>query len=97
MKRSMTTPRVVFLQMSTNTRPPFFNHPSTFHAPDLFHCDVACKAMWQSHVNPRGCLCGAEVARMRGSATRVHADAQVAPRDSVRGLGVMGPWVRGPR
>ena len=38
----------------------------------------------------------AEVARTCGRATRVHADAQVAPHGSVRGLRVMGPRVSGP-
>ena len=35
---------------------------------------------------PRRCLGGVEVAQTCGRATRVHANARVAPRGSVRGL-----------
>ena len=42
--------------------------------------DLACKATWQSHASPHGRLGGANEARTRGKATRVHADAWVAPR-----------------
>ena len=35
------------------------------------------KATWQRHVDPHERLCGADVARTRGRATRVHADARV--------------------
>ena len=55
-------------------------------------CDMARKATWQRHADPR-----AEVARTPGRATQVHADARVAPRGNVRGWQVMGPWVSGPR
>ena len=43
---------------------------------DLRECNMARKAMWQRRASPRG----AQVARTRGRATRVHGDAQVAPR-----------------
>ena len=39
-------------------------------------CDAACKATWQSHASPRGARWLGHVAK----ATRVHADARVAPR-----------------
>ena len=55
------------------------------------------KATWQRQADPCERLCGAEVARKRGRATRVHADAQVVPRGGVRGLRVMGPQVSGPK
>ena len=42
-------------------------------------------------LEPTRRLGGAEVARARGRATRVHADAQVAARGSVRGLEGEGP------
>ena len=57
---------------------------------DMHVCDVARKATWQSHASPRGRLHGAEVGQTHGNARRVHADAPVAPRGSVRGLRVMG-------
>ena len=55
---------------------------------------MACKATWQRHANPRERLRGAEVARTRGKATGVDADAQVAPR-GMRSSGwqMMGPRV----
>ena len=40
---------------------------------------------------PTQCLGGTKVARTRGRTTQVHADAQVAPRGSVRGLASEGP------
>ena len=40
---------------------------------------------------PTRCLGGEEVSWMRGRATRVHADARVVPRGSVRGLAGDGP------
>ena len=42
-------------------------------------CIMARKATWQRHADPREPLCGAEVAWTRSRATRVHADARVAP------------------
>ena len=49
----------------------------------------------QGHVaklcEPTRRLDGAEVVWTRGRATRVHADARVAPRGSVRGLASEGP------
>ena len=55
----------------------------------------------QGHVaeprEPTRRLCGAEVVRTRGKATRVHADAQVAPHgERVIGLAGEGPRVSGP-
>ena len=60
---------------------------------------MARKATWQRHADPRERLRGTEVARTRGRATRVHADAQVAPRRmrGASGWQVMGPRVSGPR
>ena len=49
-------------------------------------CDMACKAMWQRHTDPR-----MEVTRTRGRVTRVHADAQVAPTWQCEGLAGDGP------
>ena len=46
---------------------------------DLCGCDMARKATWKCHVDPRKHLSGMEVARTRDRATRVHADARVAP------------------
>ena len=46
---------------------------------DLRGCDMACKATWQRHADPREQLRGAEVARTYGRAMGVHADARVAP------------------
>ena len=60
-------------------------------------CDMARKDTWQCHADPRERLHGAEVTRTRGRATRVHADAPVAPCGGVRGLRVMGPRFSGPR
>ena len=54
--------------------------------------DVARKATWQRHADPR-----AEVTRTRDKTTRVHANTRVVPRGSVRGAGrwrahgLMGP------
>ena len=53
---------------------------------------MACKATCQSRASPRD----AQVARMRGKATRVHADARMAPRgmrgaDTLRAHGLVGP------
>ena len=49
----------------------------------------------QGHVaeprEPTRRLGGAEVARTRGRAMRVHANARVAPRGNVRGLAGEGP------
>ena len=49
----------------------------------------------QGHVaelrEPTRRLGGAEVARTRGRAMRVHAGAQVAPHSSVRGMAGEGP------
>ena len=56
-------------------------------------CDMARKATWQGHAGPRERLRGAKVARTRGKATRVHADARVVPRGRESGLRVMGPRV----
>ena len=42
-------------------------------------CDMARKAMWQRHEDPRERLCGTNVARTRGRATRAHADTRVVP------------------
>ena len=42
-------------------------------------------------------LCGTKVARTRGRASRVHANARVAPRGRDSGWQVMGPRVSGPR
>ena len=48
---------------------------------------MARKATWLCHADPR-----AEVARTRGSATRVHADARVASRgESSFGMAGDGP------
>ena len=49
-------------------------------------CDMARKATWQHHADPR-----AKVAQTRGKATRVHANARVAPCGSVKGLAGDGP------
>ena len=38
-------------------------------------CDMARKAMWQSHADPHERLHGADVAWTRGRAMRAHADA----------------------
>ena len=55
-------------------------------------CDMVHKATWQSHASPHGRLCGVDVARTRGGATRVHVDAVVAPRGKcVFGLADDGP------
>ena len=60
-------------------------------------CDMACKATWQCHADPREHLHGTEVARTRGRAMRVDGDARAAPRGmSVRlasdePMGTMGP------
>ena len=67
-----------------------------FIARDPRGCNVARKATWQRHASPCKRLRGSEVARMRGNATRVHSDAWVAPRGSVRGLRVMGHGLVGP-
>ena len=53
---------------------------------------MVCNATWQRHADPR-----VEVPWTRGRDTQVHADAQVAPRGSVRGWQVMGPRVSGPK
>ena len=59
---------------------------------------MACKATWQSHASPRGRLRGVDVVQTRDGATRVHADAWVAPHGKrVFGLvgdgptGIVGP------
>ena len=57
-------------------------------------CDVARKAMWQSHASPRERLRGVEVAQTCGRAMQVHADAWVTPcgeRERVTGLASEGP------
>ena len=46
---------------------------------DPRRCDIARKALWQCHADPRECLRAADVAQTRGRAKRVHADAWVAP------------------
>ena len=46
---------------------------------DLRGCDIACKATWLCHADPRERLHGVDVARTRGRATQAHADAWVAP------------------
>ena len=65
---------------------------------DPRECNMAHKATWQCHVNPRERLRRAEVVRTRGRATRVHVDTRVAPRGKrVFGLvsdgptGIVGP------
>ena len=49
----------------------------------------------QGHVaeprEPTRCASDAQVARTRGRATRVHADARVAPGEDERGLAGEGP------
>ena len=52
---------------------------------------MAHKTTWQRHADPHERLRGTEVARMRGRATRVHADARVAPRGMNDGLAGDGP------
>ena len=54
-------------------------------------CDMACKATWQRHADPRERLCGAEVAWTRGKATRVHVDARMAPMWQCERLAGDGP------
>ena len=60
---------------------------------DLRGCDMARKAMWQSHASPRWCLGGTDVAWTRGKTTRAHGNARVAPTWQEEWLGrqVMGP------
>ena len=41
---------------------------------------MARKGTWQSHASAGGRMGGVNVAGMRGKATRLHADATVAPR-----------------
>ena len=63
---------------------------------DPHACDMASK--WQSHAGPRGRLRGMQVAQTRGGATRVHADAGVAPREKrsswMADDGPTGSWPR---
>ena len=59
--------------------------------------DMARKATWQCHAGPRERLHGTKVALTHGRATRVHADARVAPRGRESGWQVMDPRVSGPR
>ena len=55
-------------------------------------CDMARKATWQHHADPRERLRSAAVARTRGRATRVNADTGVAPHGKcVFGLPGDGP------
>ena len=60
---------------------------------------MARKATWQRHVDSCERLRGAEVALMRGRATRIYADAWVAPCGKiVFGLASDGPTsIVGPR
>ena len=51
-------------------------------------CDMACKALWQRHADPRACLRDVDVARTRGKVTRAHTDAWVVPR-GMRSDGLM--------
>ena len=41
-------------------------------------CDMAHKAMWQHHTDPRERFHGADVAQTCGTVTRVHTNAWVA-------------------
>ena len=54
-------------------------------------CDMACKVTWQRHADPCERLHGTELARTRGRATRVHADARVAPHGMSVRLASDGP------
>ena len=54
-------------------------------------CDMARKATWQCHADPREHLHGAKLAWTRGRATRVHAEARVAPRGMSVRLASDGP------
>ena len=53
---------------------------------------MAHKATWQRHADPR-----VEVAWTRGRATRIHADARVAPTWQCERLADDGPTGSGPR
>ena len=67
----------------------------TCGARDPRECDTACKATWQSRTSPRGTQVAHKWRGRVAEATRVHADARVAPRGRGAGRwrphGLVGP------